>query len=682
MKSTKRYFNLVWGVLGIGLFPLGAHAGQTTRVSVDSSGAQANGGSDRAALSANGRYVAFVSDSTNLVPGDTNLYQDVFVHDRQTGVTTRESVASNGTQANGNTGNSSLSLSADGRYVAFDSLASNLVANDTNDNYDIFVRDRQTGTTTRVSVAIGGAQANDNSFGPTLSANGRYVAFYSAASNLVANDTNEAGDVFVHDRQTGTTARVSISSNGGQGDFSSSGSSISADGRYIAFDSQSTNLVPNDTNNVDNANLNSDVFIHDRQTGITTRVNIASNGAQANDTSSGSSLSADGRYVAFTSSATNLVVGDTNQAGDVFVHDRQTGTTTRESLASNGTQANGVSYEPSLSADGRYVAFTSTATSLLEGPPSSYIFPYVFVRDRQTRTIKLASVTNDNTQSNNQSYGNRSSLSADGRYIAFNSSALNLVSGDTNQAGDVFVRDRNGDYYPSLTVSNARTFAEGNAGSAGFTTFIVKLLAPASQNVTVNYQTTNGTATAGSDYVAKSGQLTFAPGETTKSVRVDFIGDSLAELNETFFLDLRTPVGAPIARNRGSCYIRNDDGPNITIDNAVTVNEGNSGTTAQTFNVRLSAASTDTITVDWATLNGTAGPADYVVANGRLTFAPGETQKTITVQVKGDTIVEPNETYRVRLTRPIYATIADSIGIAYIRNDDSAPGVLGDAPSQ
>jgi hypothetical protein len=237
------------------------------------------------------------------------------------------------------------------------------------------------------------------------------------------------------------------------------------------------------------------------------------------------------------------------------------------------------------------------------------------------------------------------------------------------------------DAVPSLMVSNPRAFPEGSAGAPGSTTFNVTLSAASSQTVTVNYQTANGTAIEGNDYVAQNGTLTFAPGETLKRLTVPFIGDSVAELNETLFLDIRTPTNATIVRSRGSCYIRNDDGPQIFIDNAVTVNEGNTGTTPQNFVVRLSAASTNTITVDWATLNGTAGPADYTIANGRLTFAPGETQKTITVLVKGDTLVEPNETYRVRLTRGTFATIADSVGIAYIRNDDSAPGVIGDAPS-
>jgi hypothetical protein len=152
------------------------------------------------------------------------------------------------------------------------------------------------------------------------------------------------------------------------------------------------------------------------------------------------------------------------------------------------------------------------------------------------------------------------------------------------------------------------------------------------------------------------------------------MGDSVPELNETLFLNLRAPINAILANSRGSAYISNDDGPQIFIDNAVTVNEGNSGTTPQRFTVRLSAASTQTVTVNWATANGTAGPVDYNVASGTLTFAPGDVEKTITILVKGDTLVEPNETYKVNLSRPVYAILGDSVAVAYIRNDDSAPG--------
>jgi len=292
----------------------GAWAATTDRVSVDSSGVQENDSSWGASISADGRFVAFESDASNLVPGDTNGCEDIFVHDRQTGATERVSVDSSGVQ--GYELSESASISADGSYVAFESDASNLVPGDTNGREDIFVHDRQTGATERVSIASSGAQGNSGSYDPSISADGRLVAFYSYASYLVPGDTNGCHDVFVHDRQTGATERVSVDSSGVQGNGSSYSPSISADGRFVAFISGASNLVPWDTNGLD------DIFVHDRQTGATERVSVDSIGVQGNDYSWAQAISADGRYVAFESGATNLVPGDTNGTIDIFVRDR------------------------------------------------------------------------------------------------------------------------------------------------------------------------------------------------------------------------------------------------------------------------------------------------------------------------------------------------------------------------
>jgi Tol biopolymer transport system component len=405
-------------------------AGETVRVSVAPDGAEGNDMSLSPSISADGRYVAFESDATNLVAGDTNRRWDIFVHDRQTRTTTRVSLASDGTQGNG--GSYSPSISADGRYVAFRSRASNLVAGDTNGNWDVFVHDRQTRTTTRVSLASDGAEGNDDSYSPSISANGRYVAFHSYASNLGAGDTNGKWDVFIHDRETRTTTRVSLASDGTQGNDESWSPAISADGRYVAFESDAANLVAGDTNG------KSDVFVRDRETRTTTRVSLASDGTEGNDDSFSSSISADGRHVAFRSQASNLVAGDTNGEGDIFVHDRQTRTTTRVSLASDGTPGNGASYGPSISADGRYVAFYSRASNLVAGDTNGSWD--AFVRDREARTTTRVSLTSDGTQGNGASFP--SSISADGRHVAFHSNADNLVAGDTNGRNDVFVRDR------------------------------------------------------------------------------------------------------------------------------------------------------------------------------------------------------------------------------------------------
>ncbi|MEI7992200.1 MAG: hypothetical protein WCH93_07200 [Actinomycetota bacterium] len=275
------------------------------------------------------------------------------------------SAAPNG--ANADSGSYDSSVSADGRYVAFESDASNLVAGDTNGVSDVFVRDMSTGTVVRVSVDSAEAEGDATSYDPSISADGRYVAFWSNATNLVASDTNGFSDVFVRDRTLDTTVRVSVDSAESQGDLRSSYPSISADGRYVAFWSTATNLVAVDTNGF------SDVFVRDLTDGTTVLVSVNSLGVQGNFGSYEPSISADGRYVAFWSPATNLVAVDTNGFSDVFVRDLTDGTTVLVSVNSLGVQGNFGSFDPSISADGRYVAFDSAATNLttVTDPPVS-----------------------------------------------------------------------------------------------------------------------------------------------------------------------------------------------------------------------------------------------------------------------------------------------------------------------
>jgi Tol biopolymer transport system component len=420
----------------------GPTAGQVTeRMSVDSSGAQGNGSSFDVSISADGRHVAFASASSNLVSGDTNGVQDVFVRDRQGGTTQRVSVDSSGAQGNGNS--SDTSISADGRYVAFRSAASNLVSGDTNEDLDVFVHDRQNGTTERVSIRPGGAQGNGHSYYPSISTDGRYVAFWSYAS-LVAGDTNGTWDIFVRDRQDGTTERVSVDSFGTEGDGTSLLPSISGDGRHVAFESVATNLVSGDSNQSE------DVFVRDRQGGTTERVSLGSSGEEGDDNSGSPSITADGRYVAFESLAMNLVSGDTNGAQDIFVRDRQGGTTERVSVDSSGAQGNSSSYSPAISADGRYVAFYSLADNLVDGDTN--VQWDVFVHDRQSGMTECASLDSLGNQADGNS--DDPAISADGRYVVFKSEARNLVSGDTNMRQDVFLRDRNCDF-----AATAATFS-------------------------------------------------------------------------------------------------------------------------------------------------------------------------------------------------------------------------------
>jgi tricorn protease-like protein len=402
----------------------------TSRVSVASDGTQADGSSFLPSISADGRYITFYSEASNLVPGDTNGMADIFVHDRQTGETSRVSVASDGTQ--GNNHSFASSFSADARYVVFHSQASNLIPGDTNGTIDVFVRDRQTEQTSRISIASSGTQGIGDSEYPSISADGRYIAFQSEANNLVPGDTNNALDIFIHDRQTGQTNRVSLASNGMQADDNSYLPSISAGGRYVTFLSLASNLVPGDTNG------SGDIFVHDQQTGQTSRISVTSDGSQSNNYSSWPAMSADGRYVSFWSEANNLVPGDTNNSRDVFVYDRQIGQTNRVSVASDGTQGNDHSLSYRISADGRYVVFGSAATNLV--PDDTNGQADIFIHDQQTGQTSRVSIASDGTQANNHSYW--SSISVDGRYIAFHSDASNLVTGDTNNVGDIFVHDR------------------------------------------------------------------------------------------------------------------------------------------------------------------------------------------------------------------------------------------------
>ena len=328
------------------------------------------------------------------------------------------------------------SISADGRYVAFESVANNLVEGDTNGFTDIFVHDRKTGTTTLVSKGFDGIPANNQSVRPSISADGLYVAFFSYASNLVVGDTNDVSDVFVYSMQTGTTSRASIADDGSQADGASSihgapvgyANVISVDGRYVVFTSSATNLVPGGTNG------SAGVFVHDMQTGQTLLVSVAYDGTPASDSGDGS-ISGDGRLVVFSSLDIHVVPNDSNQTGDVFLRDIQTNQTERISVASDSSQANGGSAFPAISADGRYVAFQSGASNLSDDDTNNR--SDVFVRDRQTNQTHRISTALD---LNAYSASGNPAISADGRFVAYYSSENPLVNPDPDSG--IFVYDQ------------------------------------------------------------------------------------------------------------------------------------------------------------------------------------------------------------------------------------------------
>jgi Tol biopolymer transport system component len=395
---------------------------QTERVSVNSTGVQGNGPSGGgSAVSADGRYVAFASGANNLVRGDTNQVRDVFVRDRLTQRTERVSVG-NGQQAN--TASFVTDISADGRYVVFYSSASNLVVRgDNNGRPDVFVRDRRLRTTVRVSKTNNGVGGNAGSAGGVISANGRFVAFASGASNLVPGDTNDASDIFVRDRRRGTTRRVSVTSREAQVRADSSWPTMSATGRFVAFDSRAVNLVRGDANGP-----RYDVFVRDRRAGTTRRVSIGTDGRQLFE-SVLSDISPDGRFVV-------LQAGDirVNNAS-ILLRDRQTGETRRVSIPISpfGTG----NFAASVSENGRFVVYLSSTP--LPGEAPDDVSTDALLADLRLGTTRHIALTTSGAKASRVT---RPVISADGRWVVFESASNTVVPGDTNRFPDVFIHRR------------------------------------------------------------------------------------------------------------------------------------------------------------------------------------------------------------------------------------------------
>ncbi len=395
---------------------------ETIRVSVASDGTESDGYSEAARISGDESMIVYHSNSSDLVPADTNGTYDVFAYDLAAATTTRISVHSNGTEANG--ASFLPAISSDGSTIAYSSEASNLVPGDTNSASDVFAYDVTTGTTTRISVDSNGNQGDFGGFRAAISGDGSTITYESEATNLVPGDTNATYDVFAHDLATGTTTRISVDSNGNQGNSYSWQPAISGDGSTITYTSDASNLVPGDTNGT------FDVFAYDVATETTTRISVDSNGNQADDQSSSPAISGDGSTITYISRASNLVPGDTNGTFDVFAYDVATETTTRISIDSNGN-----SYGPAVSANGDTIAYSSNASNLVAGDTNGTFD--VFAYDVATETTTRISIDSDGLQADGHSEG--PSVSDGGATITYESGSTNLVGDDTNGTYDVFV---------------------------------------------------------------------------------------------------------------------------------------------------------------------------------------------------------------------------------------------------
>jgi uncharacterized repeat protein (TIGR01451 family) len=425
-----------------------ASHGVTAAISVDPAGLVGDSESNYADMTPDGRFVSFVSAASNLVPGDTNGVGDVFVRDRRTGLTERVSVGLKGVEGNGDSNflgiATETAISDDGRYVAFKSEASNLVRGDRNGATDVFVRDRVAGTTERISVDSAENEAGGGGDDPAISPDGRYVAFVTSDF-----DGDFVSDVYLRDRNAGTTVRISVAADGGDAFGTSDGPSVGArsGGPVVAFTSNADNLVSDDGNGTP------DVFVRDLSgaTPTTERVSVTSDEQPPTFAggfgfgSRGPAITGDGRFVAFSSDAVNFTdPAQTLNRFDVFVRDRQAGTTELASPDAGGGEADGASEGAAISPDGRFVSFASFASDLVAESGGDPLLQDAYVRDRTAGSTERVSVASDHSNAKFGPFDTHVAtgpVSADGRVSLITTNADNLFPGDDNNDDDVFFND-------------------------------------------------------------------------------------------------------------------------------------------------------------------------------------------------------------------------------------------------
>ncbi len=454
----------LYGVLSIGIAVLGALLMLTPMVRAEPPTLENGAGNDtelisvgltgladadsvQSSLSWNGELVLFTSFATNLVATDTNGATDVFLRNRVSGTTELISRRPNGVQANAASGGAMMDPTA--TFFTYYSFATNLVASDTNGYSDVFRVQRDPDTSAisiqRVSKGFSGGEANGDSFLSDISDDGTQIVYDSVATNLVAVDDNDWSDIFWYDANSDSTTKISISNNNSPGNNRSIRPRISSNGRYVVYLSEADNLVAGDTNNA------ADIFRVDLQSFDVERVSVSATGTQGDlGAAPEYALSPDGRYVVFASDSTNLVGGDTNGARDIFVRDMDTNTTRLISVSNQGVRANGDSYDPSISANGRYIGFNTIANNLF--PEDTNGVGDAVVVDRSTRIVRQVSESYDGSEEDADT--GTPQFSEDGLSVTFFSDATNLVISDTNGFRDIFWRD----FRPLIPQSTFLTF--------------------------------------------------------------------------------------------------------------------------------------------------------------------------------------------------------------------------------
>lgn len=438
-----------------------ASVNTTKIISIPTNESLSNNNSYEPSISADGRYIAFTSYANNLVLNDNNGFCDIFIRDNHLNTTKRISISNTGEEGNGNS--FEPSISSNGRYVAFTSYATNLVPDDNNGFSDVFIYDLFLNITKLVSISSKGEQGNQNSHGASINGNGHFIAFTSFATNLVTDDTNEASDIFIRDMVSATTKRCSVSSKGSQGNFDSADPSISDDGQFISFTSSANNLVAEDSNEC------ADIFVYNQLGGIEI-VSISNKGEKGNYDSCKSSINGNGNYVSFISWADNLVDGDGDRWQDLFVYDRLLKKTERIAPIVHWDEGESFYGAAAISADGNCIAFVSRPFLIYNDLPI-YIFN-IFAHNRRTNTTEWISVSPSGEGGNYHSMN--PSINADGSHIVFESEADNLVEIDTNSAIDIFLKKEyslslSGHISPELAKSGDLLILNASSNGANVT---------------------------------------------------------------------------------------------------------------------------------------------------------------------------------------------------------------------
>ena len=466
-KPALKTLWLIMQALGLAYSATAIAAGETLSIGSKAGDQTSYATTTWSSLSGDGRYLALT--------GTSGFLPHIFLYDRYTGTSRDLTPLANNVGI-------APEISANGQYVVFRSSASNLVTDDSNGIVaDIFIHDVRTHKTSLISKASDGEQGNDLSHFAAISGDGQSVAFSSAATNLVANDTNNASDVFMRNRKTGKTIRISVSSTGAQADTGVSNGivDISGDGRYVVFSSFSNNLTPGDSSS-------EDIFLRDTQSGVTTRISQPVRATGFDGGSKQPAISTDGRFIVFSSGSSKLVADDTDDLNaDIFVYDR-----TNKKNVKITKNADGSSIMPTISASGRFVGFMSQASNLVADDTNGAWD--TFIHDRQTGKTSRINVTAQNLQSTGDSLllQARPDISADGRFMSFESAAKDLTADDADNVTDVFLRDTLSNKQKSadirLTVSAPNTALQGRQYSYTFTAANLGPASASQTNVVIN----------------------------------------------------------------------------------------------------------------------------------------------------------------------------------------------------